>query len=172
MGSGHLSVNTHDLTYQEESENSLENPPPVYSETEEQVIETITTPVHSESSQPESNELVPEFCESWECLKQEPEEEEMFRETADWNDNDLDLFREQEFSEFGKLQQNPEHCTVESGQDSYVPWSNLLGSRKKGKKSQTKAEKTISLQVLRKYFSGSLKDAAKSIGGTKICHYI
>ncbi|KAJ6948825.1 protein NLP2-like [Populus alba x Populus x berolinensis] len=164
MGSGHLSINTHHLNYREEAENSLENSPPVYSENEEQVIETITTPVHSESSQPESNELVPEFCESWECLKQEPEDEEMFRETADWDNNDLDLFREQEFSEFGKLQQDPEHCTVESGQDSYVPWSNLLGSRKKGKKSQTKTEKTISLQVLRKYFSGSLKDAAKSIG--------
>ncbi|KAJ6385586.1 hypothetical protein OIU77_028715 [Salix suchowensis] len=164
MGSGHLSINSHHLTCQEETDISLENPPVVYPETEDHVVETITSPVHSEGSQFESVEFVPEFCESWECLKQEPEEEETLQETTDSDNNDLDLYQEQEFSDFGKLQQNPERCTVESGRDSIVPWSHLLGSRKTGKKRQTKTEKTISLQVLRKYFAGSLKDAAKSIG--------
>ncbi|KDP44508.1 hypothetical protein JCGZ_16341 [Jatropha curcas] len=85
---------------------------------------------------------------SWECLKEEPEE--AFKVISHWDNN------ESEFSEFEQLQESSAlkfGVTDESKENSSV-----------GEKRQTKAEKTISLQILRQYFAGSLKDAAKSIG--------
>lgn len=98
---------------------------------------------------------------------EEPKEE--FRVTTHWDNRQGGLANGQVFSDFVQLQQSSgPKVSVEGGGDSYScggPRSS--GGRKAGEKRPTKTEKTISLQVLRQYFAGSLKAAAKSIGGKK-----
>ncbi|KAL0891552.1 hypothetical protein Bca101_015535 [Brassica carinata] len=84
---------------------------------------------------------------SWEYQKEEPKEEFML--TSGWdNNNQIDL---------GHGQRSFDSASFGVGQP-------LLGSRRPGEKRRTKTEKTIGLEVLRQYFAGSLKDAAKNIG--------
>ncbi|XP_021811506.1 LOW QUALITY PROTEIN: protein NLP2-like [Prunus avium] len=95
---------------------------------------------------------------------EEPKEE--FKVTTHWDNTQGSLHSGQVFSEFGQLHQSSgSHGNVEGGADSYsFGGRRTSGGRKAGEKRRTKTEKTISLPVLRQYFAGSLKDAAKSIG--------
>ncbi|XP_048430819.1 protein NLP5-like isoform X1 [Pyrus x bretschneideri] len=70
-----------------------------------------------------------------------------------------------------KLRQHQEDSNLKGGVECGQEFSALgegsfssVGVSKTREKRRTKAEKDINLQVLCKYFSGSLKDAAKSIG--------
>lgn len=96
--------------------------------------------------------------------KKEPEE---FRLTTFWESNATELPL---VSTAGsELQQSSglKECASGSSEYSILGDHHFSGTRRAGERRRTKTEKTISLQVLRQYFSGSLKDAAKSIGGRK-----
>ncbi|KAG4215383.1 hypothetical protein ERO13_A01G175100v2 [Gossypium hirsutum] len=102
---------------------------------------------------------------SWEYQKEEPKEE--FKVTTHWEDTQLELHDKEVLSDFQQLHQNAEsNASVEGGggDSSSSGGRGILPSKRAGEKRRTKMEKTISLEVLRQYFAGSLKDAAKSIG--------
>jgi hypothetical protein len=104
---------------------------------------------------------------SWDHTKEEPREE--FKVKSQWGRTQDDTYHKQAFPAFGQFQQNSgPKSSIEAGTDSSSAGRHSLGSIKFGDKRRTKTEKTISLEVLRQHFAGSLKDAAKSIGGRRL----
>ena len=104
---------------------------------------------------------------SWDHTKEEPREE--FKVKSQWGRTQDDTYHKQAFPAFGQFQQNSgPKSGIEAGTDSSSAGRHSLGSIKFGDKRRTKTEKTISLEVLRQHFAGSLKDAAKSIGGRRL----
>ncbi|CAK7329086.1 unnamed protein product [Dovyalis caffra] len=123
-------------------------------------IQIFASSLFKESSEVESS-WIARMAEAQK--KKEPKEE--FKVTSHWGKTQDELYHKQAFTEFEQFQQNSgPKVSNDTVIDSSAAGRHSLGVKKLGDKRRTKTEKTISLEVLRNYFAGSLKDAAKSIG--------
>ncbi|WZZ02927.1 hypothetical protein YC2023_088848 [Brassica napus] len=107
-----------------------------------------------------ANEKGKDVSLSWEYQNEDPKDE--FKLSPGWDNSQLDPAPNNIPSEAEQFQQgSTPGLRVDAGPSTE---SASTGGRRPGEKRRTKTEKTIGLDVLRQYFAGSLKDAAKSIG--------
>lgn len=141
----------------------------IQNEEDEEEEESIRMFEHSRSS---SNPPCTEDEDSWIAHMMEAQRETKpiegeFKLTTHWDEDEEQLHymaettrKDQILHDSGIKKANVEYY----GYDFSIGEISKSGGRKPVQKRRTKSEKSISLQVLRPYFSGSLKDAAKSIG--------